>query len=354
MLPRLFNRCLLTPRDVTPSRPDLEVIGVFNPGAIACQQGVMLLVRVAERPREQRKGYTGLPRWDSDSGELAIDWVHNDRLIQADPRVVQCKETGLLRLTSISHLYAVLSRTGRSVDSLTGIRLQPCEPYEEFGLEDPRIVRLENNFYITYVAVSRDGAATALISMHDLCSFSRHGIIFCPENKDVVLFPDMIGGQYVALHRPNPATGFSQPQMWMACSPDLFHWGGHRRFLSGSGAWEQGRVGAGAPPVKTESGWIEIYHGNNRKPGDAEVGTYSAGLLLLDRAAPWRVLASSGPIFGPETDFECAGFVPNIVFPTGVIDQGDTILVYYGAADCCVAVVEFSMQEIFDSLLPRP
>jgi predicted GH43/DUF377 family glycosyl hydrolase len=351
MLPRLFNQCLLRPSDVEPSRPDLEVIGVFNPGAIAYKGGVMLLVRVAERPQLRRQGYTGLPRWDCDSGELVIDWVQNDRLTEVDARVVQFKETGLLRLTFISHLSACFSRTGRSIDSLTGVRLQSSEPYEEFGLEDPRIVRIDDQFYITYVAVSRHGAATALASTQDFRSFSRHGIIFCPENKDVVLFPEKIAGQYVALHRPNPATGFSQPQMWMAFSPDLLHWGGHHHFLGGAGTWDHGRIGAGAPPFRTRSGWIEIYHGNSRRLGDAGIGTYSAGLLLLEREAPWRVLATSGSIFAPETAYECTGFVPNVVFPTGVVEQGDKILVYYGAADTCTAVVEFSRQEMLDSLL---
>jgi beta-1,2-mannobiose phosphorylase / 1,2-beta-oligomannan phosphorylase len=353
MLPRLFNQCLLRPSDVEPSRPDLEVIGVFNPGAIAYEGGVMMLVRVAERPRLQRQGYTGLPRWDCDSGELVIDWVQNDRLTEVDARVVQFKETGLLRLTFISHLSACFSRTGRSIDSLTGVRLQPSEPYEEFGLEDPRIVRIGDQLYITYVAVSRHGAATALASTPDFRSFSRHGIIFCPENKDVVLFPEKIAGRYVALHRPNPATGFSQPQMWIAFSPDLLHWGGHQRFLGGTGTWDQGRIGAGAPPFRTQLGWIEIYHGNSRRPGDAGVGTYSAGLLLLDSETPWRVLATSGAIFVPEADYESTGFVPNVVFPTGVVEQGDKILVYYGAADTCTAVVELSRQEMLDSLLIR-
>jgi predicted GH43/DUF377 family glycosyl hydrolase len=351
MLSRLFNRCLLCPDDLKPSRPDLEVIGVFNPGAVTYQDGVMLLVRVAERPREQRKGYTGLPRWSADSNELVIDWVSNEELSFVDPRVVQIRETGLLRLTSISHLHAVFSRSGRSVDSISGVRLEPAEPYEEFGVEDPRITWIDGAFYITYVAVSRYGAATALASTRDFRSFLRHGIIFCPENKDVVIFPEKIRGRYVAFHRPNPATGFSRPQMWMASSPDLLHWGGHQHFLGGGDPWNQGRIGAGAPPYKTPSGWIEIYHGNDRGLGDAGIGKYSAGLLLLDAEAPSRVLATSGSIFVPETNYECTGFVPNVIFPTGLIDQGETIFVYYGAADTCTAVVEFSSQEILDAIL---
>lgn len=109
---------------------------------------------------------------------------------------------------------------------------------------------------------------------------------------------------------------------------------------------DQGRIGAGAPPDKTQSGWIEIYHRNSRRPGDAGVGTYSAGLLLLDHETPSRVLATSGSIFAPETDYERTSFVPDVIFPTGRVDQADTVLVYYGAADTCTAVVEFSSQEI--------
>src|ERR1041384_8121528 len=223
-LKRLFNRCLLRPSDLKPSQDDLQVVGVFNPGAIATDKGVVLLVRVAEQVVERRPGQTALPRWNSSSGRTIIDWENDTELTPVDIRVVRRRRDGLVRLTFSSHLRVIYSRDGRSIDS-EGAWLKPASEYEEFGVEDPRITCLGDKFYFTYVAVSRHGAATALAATRDFNSFERHGIIFPPENKDVVLFPERIGNQHFALHRPNAATPFTKPEMWLARSPDLFHWG---------------------------------------------------------------------------------------------------------------------------------
>jgi predicted GH43/DUF377 family glycosyl hydrolase len=162
----------------------------------------------------------------------------------------------------------------------------------------------------------------------------------------VVLFPERIGGQFVALHRPNPAQHFSPPEIWQATSSDLIHWGGHAPLLGGTEQWDAGRVGAGAPPLRTNVGWLEIYHGNNRRTGEIGVGMYSAGALLLDLENPSRILVTRGEILVPETDYERKGFVPNVVFPTGVVAKGETILVYYGAADESCAVVEVRLRNV--------
>ena len=164
----------------------------------------------------------------------------------------------------------------------------------------------------------------------------------------MVLFPERIQGHYVALHRPNPAQHFSPPEMWLATSPDLIHWGGHAPFLGSAGSWDVGRVGAGAPPLRTEAGWLEIYHGNNRRTSDPGVGIYSAGALLLDLENPRRILAARGEVLVPETDYEREGFVPNVVFPTGILEQGETVLVYYGAADSTTAVVELRLRDLLE------
>ena len=349
MIRRLWNKCLLRPGDLKPSHDDLEIVGVFNPGAIAVDDEVVLLVRVAERPRERRPGFTALPRWDTESGP-AIDWFLDEELEPLDPRIVRRKRDGLVRLTFISHIRIMRSKDGRSIDSESG-RFVPEGEYEEFGVEDPRITRISDVFYITYIAVSRHGAATALASTRNFREFERHGIIFYPENKDVVLFPDKINGEYVALHRPNAATPFTMPEMWLARSPDLIHWGRQEHFHGGASTWEAGRIGAGTPPVRTPKGWLEIYHGNCKTHGESDVGAYSAGALLLDLDDPQRVIARSPePILVPETDFERKGFMPNVVFPTGIVERGDTYLVYYGAADAATAVVELSRSELLGSL----
>jgi predicted GH43/DUF377 family glycosyl hydrolase len=345
-LKRLYERLLLRPSDLRPSRDDFEVVGVFNPGAIRVGDEVVLLVRVAEQPREHREGYTGLPRWNN-HGELAIDWVNNQELEPVDPRVVRRKADGLVRLTFTSHLRVVRCGDGRSIREITDVRFLPGSELEEFGVEDPRITPLERRYYVTYVSVSRHGAATALASTTDFRDFSRHGAIFCCENKDVVLFPEQIAGAYVALHRPNPATPFCRPEMWTAWSQDLIHWGNHGVLHGGGAEWETGRVGAGTPPLRVPDGWLEIYHGSRHTTTQGAVGKYSTGALLLHPENPARILRRTPEsIFEPTADFERHGFVPDVVFPTGIIENAETVLIYYGAADTCTAVVEFSKQEL--------
>jgi beta-1,2-mannobiose phosphorylase / 1,2-beta-oligomannan phosphorylase len=350
MISRRWGALLLRPEDLEPSHESFEVVGVFNPGAALVDGEVVLLVRVAERPRERRAGFTPLPRREPGTGPV-IDWLPDGELEPIDPRVVRRKEDGLIRLTFLSHLRVVRCGDGRSVAELTDRRIEPESPLEEFGIEDARITAIGDRFWITYVAVSRHGAATALASTADFRTFARHGVIFCVENKDVVLFPERVAGEYVALHRPNGATPFTRPEIWLARSPDMRCWGSHRPLAWGAGAWETGRVGAGPPPIRTPQGWLMMYHGNRRPTRRGEVGAYSAGALLLDRDDPARVVKRTpGPFFAPTTEFECQGFVPDVVFPTGIVEAGDSLLVYYGAADACTAVVEFSRAELLAAL----
>jgi predicted GH43/DUF377 family glycosyl hydrolase len=351
ILKRHFEKLLLRPQDLEPSREGFEVVGVFNPGAIRVGDEVVLLVRVAERPRERRPGFTASPRWVPGEG-LTVDWLPDDAMEVLDPRVVKRKADGLVRLTFISHLRAIRCGDGRSVEEVTTVRFLPDSEMEEFGVEDPRITTLNGRHYFTYVAVSRHGAATALASTADFRHFERHGIIFCPENKDVVLFPERVGGEFVALHRPNAATPFCRPEMWVAHSTDLIRWGRHDCLHGGDAEWETGRVGAGTPPVRVENGWLEIYHGNRQPTRPGEVGRYSTGLLLLDPENPARILRRTvGSVFEPTAEFERIGFVPDVVFPTGIVECDGSYLVYYGAADSCTAVVEFSRDETLSTLL---
>jgi len=344
------KKLLLGPDAVPPSHEGWEVVGVFNPGAIVVGERVVLLVRVAERSRQRRQGWFALPRWDPARGPT-VDWVDENAVETVDPRVVRIRATGLVRLTFVSHLRVVWCGDGWTVEEGDPPLFYPQAEYEEYGVEDPRITRIRDRYWITYVAVSRHGAATALASTTDFCSFERHGIIFPPENKDVVLFPEPIAGRYAALHRPNPATHFSNPAMWLAWSTDLFSWGQHQPLFAGEGEWENGRVGAGCPPLHVGDGWLEIYHGNRRPIAPGEVGPYQAAAMLLDSFNPARVIrTSSRPILEPTEPFERQGFVPNVVFPTGIIERGDRLLVYYGAGDTYTAVAETSKSSVLECL----
>jgi beta-1,2-mannobiose phosphorylase / 1,2-beta-oligomannan phosphorylase len=347
---RLSTSILLRPEDVPASRSDFEVVGAFNPGVALIKDEVILLVRVAERPKEKRSGLTALPRWEPKVG-LIIDWVPNSELISVDPRAVRQKADGLIRLTFTSYLRVIRCCSGKQVQEITNSTICPETEVEEFGVEDPRITYLDGRYYITYVAVSRHGPATALASTTDFVAFERHGIIFCAENKDVVLFPERINGSFVAIHRPVCGSPFTRPEMWLAKSEDLLHWGEHTPLSISGSDWQSGRVGAGPAPIRIPQGWLLIYHGNRSSTQPGEVGEYVAGAILLDSSDPTIVLRQSDePFFRPESDFELNGFVPKVVFPTGLIEDGDRLLLYYGAADTCTAVAEFDRKELLKTL----
>lgn len=350
MLHRDFTKRLLSPGDFPPSRDDLKVIGVFNPGTVRMGDQVVLMARVAESPIDQRDGFHALPHW-SPEGELVVEYLPEDQDILVDPRKVVRARDQLMRLKFVSHVRTfTLSADGQSV---TG-ELAPllCEgPYETFGVEDPRITEIDGTYYITYVSVSEHGAATSLATTTDFKTYERHGVIFCPENKDVMLLPGKVGGRFAALHRPNTFQRFCKPEMWIAYSDDAKAWGGHRFVWSGKFEWDNDRIGAGAPPVKVDGGWLELYHGSRRATKKGEVGAYMAGLLLLDEADPSKVIKhTTEPIMAAQEDWEMQGFVPNVVFPTGIVEDRDRWLVYYGAADTSVGVTAFSLQSLMGAL----
>src|SRR5438874_313275 len=129
-LKRVFNKCLLRPEDLKASQEDLEVIGTFNPGAIATEKGVVILVRVAEQAKERRQGQKAFPRWDGETKRIVFDWENNNELSPVDVRVVRRKRDGLIRLTFISHLRVFYSSDGREINS-EGARFNPGNEYEE-------------------------------------------------------------------------------------------------------------------------------------------------------------------------------------------------------------------------------
>lgn len=343
---RQFNECVLHPDDIEPTRPELEVVSAFNPGAVEVDGETVLMARVAERPRTQKPGMTGLPRWELGEGPV-VDWVNNEQLNPVDPRMVRMKANNNLRLTFISHLRLYRSSNPREVDLSSEQLFVPQNEYETFGVEDPRITRIGDRFWITYVVASEHGPATALASTKDFNSIERHGIIFCPENKDIVFFPEKFDDDYLAIHRPNPHLHFAPPGMWLARSADMRRWGGHRVLHAGSSDWEAGRIGAGPPPIKTDDGWMLIYHGKAGTAEEGTVATYSAGIIMLDRDDPSRIIAHARePFMVPETDFETGGFVPSVVFPTATIQRDNRLLVYYGAADTSTGLVEYNMDDL--------
>ena len=337
---------IIVPGDVTPSREDFEVLCAFNAGVTLSDDEVILLLRVAERPVQDDEGVYKVAIHDPSTdvtGIVALDRA-DDRNDFSDPRVITTPAGAYL--TTISHLRIARSRDGLTFSIDESPSLYPATEYETFGIEDPRITRLGSDYWINNTAVSERGVTTALARTLDFTSYEREGVIFCPDNKDVCIFPERIDGRYYALHRPS--SGFGRNEIWIASSLDLIRWGEHRHLMGvRSGYWDSGRVGGSLVPFETDDGWIEIYHGATPDH------RYALGAVLLDRAEPWRVLArSKRPIMEPEADYELNGFLGNVIFSCGGFVRDETVHLYYGASDTTTCYAEVPLEHIYDSLEP--
>jgi predicted GH43/DUF377 family glycosyl hydrolase len=258
----------------------------------------------------------------------------------------------LLRIEDLrgrSHLTLARSSDGYSfvVDAkpwITPSNDPKYEPYERFGVEDPRITALDGAYYITYTAYGPHGTRVGIGRTQDFKAFERFCLATEVDNKDAVLFPEKIDDRYVLLTRPGSAIA-QQGSVWIAFSSDLIYWGESRVLHSPQPGWGAAKIGASTPPIATDKGWLVLYHGV-RATGAGVL--YRIGALLLERQDPTKVLGYTPHfIFGPETEYERIGDVPNVVFPCGLVEEpGKRIRMYYGCADTCIAVAEASIEEI--------
>jgi beta-1,2-mannobiose phosphorylase / 1,2-beta-oligomannan phosphorylase len=359
MVTRVKFETLISPDDIKPTRDDMKVIGVFNPAAIRVENGdIYLMVRVAETCAGTRDGHFFSPRYvkDGEKAGLHIECFPVTMEHDGDVRKF-LDERGFMRLAFISHIRLVkLDPSGFRVTHIDEeATFVPFNIDEEYGVEDPRLEYINGRYYMTYVGVSKEmGITTALASTTDFKKFERHGIIFNQENKDVILFPEKFRKGYCAIHRPVARHQFSNPNMQSAFSPDIIHWGQHKLLIATRpGRWDGAKIGGGTNVIKTDKGWLEIYHGVEKISPTDPIGVYKAGALLLDPEDPSKVLARSrDPILGPDEDAEKEGFVRNVIFPTGAImDQNNShIILYSGGADTFVTATKVSLEEIFDNL----
>jgi len=254
-------------------------------------------------------------------------------------------------LTQMSHLRVARSTDGAHFVVEDSAAVSPLNAFEEYGCEDPRATLIDGVWHVTYVSVGRLGITTSRLTTVDFRSFERHGMMFLPDHKDVVIFPGRIGGSYVALTRPMPGSFNHVLGIWIAFSQDLVNWGGHRPLaLPRQGMWDALRTGASAVPFRVADGWLELYHGVDNN------GRYAMGALLLDAENPSHVIGRSpAPILAPREAYELSGLYDNTVFSCGHValdDQGERIRMYYGAAGSCMAAADFEVEEILASLAP--
>ena len=254
-----------------------------------------------------------------------------------------------------SHLTAARSKNGVDgwiIDKEPTLTPEPKEyPEEVWGIEDARITYIPEleRYAVIYTAYSRGGPGVSLAMTEDFRRFERLGVIMSPEDKDAALLPHRINGNWALIHRPVGGMG---AHIWLSYSNNMRHWGNHRMMLEARrGAWwDANKVGLCTPLIETPSGWLMLYHGVRTTCAGC---IYRLGLALFDLQNPEICLYRSDPwIFGPQEDYERFGDVGNVVFPCGyTIDaDGDTLNIYYGAADTCIALATASINQLLEWL----
>lgn len=305
-LPDLFLRSDLNPI-LTAANWPYPIQSVFNPGAALLADGTtLLLCRV-----EDRRGLSHLCVARSTNG--VDNWsIDRQPTMMADPE----------------HF-----------------------PEELWGIEDPRITFVPElgQYAVVYTAYTRDGPGVALAFTTDFIHFERYGLIMQPEDKDAALLPHRINGQWALIHRPVSAP---RAHIWISFSTDLQHWGGHKLMLEArlGGWWDANKIGLSPPPIETPHGWLVIYHGVRQNAAGA---IYRLGLALFDLQTPEICLKRCEEwVFGPDKAYERHGDVDNVVFPCGytLAADGDTLRLYYGAADSSIALATGSIRRILGSL----
>jgi predicted GH43/DUF377 family glycosyl hydrolase len=304
--PQLFLRHKLNPI-LTAANWPYPAHSVFNPGAVLLADGTtLLLCRV-----EDRRGHSHLCAARSTNG---IDnWkIDSQPTLLADPK----------------HF-----------------------PEELWGIEDPRITFVPElkKHAVVYTAYTRDGPGVALALTEDFLNFERYGLIMQPEDKDAALLPNRINGNWALIHRPVSSPG---AHMWISYSSNMRQWGSHKLMLEArlGGWWDANKIGLSSPPIETPQGWLVIYHGVRQNAAGC---IYRLGLALFDLQTPDRCIKRGSEwIFGPEESYEQRGDVDNVVFPCGctVAPDGDTLRLYYGAADTSIAMATGSIRAILDWL----
>jgi len=300
----LFRRHAANPI-LSPNRWPYPVNAVMNAGATVVDGTTVLLCRV-----EDRRGMSHLAVARSDDG--VSNWVVEDEpLLRSDPDRVE----------------------------------------ELWGLEDPRITRVDelDRWVIAYTAFGPGGPAIALATTSDFRTVERLGTVRGPEDKNAGLLSRRIGGEHVLFHRPVTVIG-SHADIWLSRSADLQRWSAPQPVMKArsGGWWDSARIGIGPPPLETAEGWLLIYHGVRQTVAGA---LYRVGLALLDLDDPTKVVRRCSEwVLGPAERYELMGDVPGVVFPCGVVHDPDTddLRLYYGAADTCVAMATATLTEVVE------
>ncbi|HIJ52519.1 MAG TPA: glycosidase [Planctomycetes bacterium] len=296
--------------------------------------------------------YKGNPILTKDDVPYPVETVHNAGVTKYNGRYIMLFRSHLA--TGRSIIGAAESEDGFNFKARPGPFMVPAkEPtfseYEEFSIEDPRITPLEGAYYITYSAYSRHGVRTGLAKTSDFESLERVAFITQADYRNTVLFPEKIDGRYARLDRPH--SDISPWSIWISYSPDLRHWGDSKLIMkSAPYHWDQAKIGPGAPPIRTDKGWLSIYHGVFPTM-DGHV--YRLGVALHKLDDPSVILGVGDRwILQPEDEWEIVGYVHNVVFTCGAVPEDDgTLKLYWGGADKVMCAGTAVIDELVDLCL---
>ncbi|MGZ4332966.1 MAG: glycoside hydrolase family 130 protein [Gaiellaceae bacterium] len=261
----------------------------------------------------------------------------------------------------ISHLTVARSHNGVddwSIDATPLLAPDEEVASEQWGFEDPRVVWVEelDRWVITCTAYGPAGPAVYLATTEDFTTVERMGVARHPEDKNAALLPHRIDGRWVLLHRPKTQFGGARGEILLSRSEDLVSWSAPEQVLQPrEGAWwDSLRIGLGPPPLRTDHGWLLVYHGVKET---VVGGIYRVGLALLDLDEPTHVLRRLQPwVLAPLAPYERSGDVSNVVFPCGLVHdtETDVLRLYYGAADSSVCLATARLTELVQALLAAP
>jgi predicted GH43/DUF377 family glycosyl hydrolase len=299
--------------------------------------------------------YEGNPILTSGNWPYPINSVFNPAAVRIDGEVLLLNRVE--ELCGFSHLTCARSKDGLTnwvIDDEPTMKADQSTKEEKWGLEDPRIVWLEEQkqYAITYVSFSEGGPIVSLAITKNFRAFARLGGLLPPEDKDACLFPRRFNGRFALIHRPIVR---GEAHIWLSLSPDLKHWGDHRVLLRTRMAyWDGARIGLACQPIELPEGWLIFYHGV-RTTTSSQI--YRIGIVLLDLDEPWRVLRRSEEwVLGPKEHYERIGDVNDVTFVSGavVMEEFNQLYLYYGAADDKVAVAMADMDLIREYIMSCP
>lgn len=298
------------------------------------------------------KRYKGNPILTKDDVPYEVATVHNAGIVKHEGEYIMIFRSHKLNGRSI--LGKAVSKDGYKFTVDPEPFMVPAtegdfKEYEEFGVEDPRIVFIDGEYLITYSAYSRYGVRIGLAKTRDFRSIERFSLITEADYRNVVIFPEKFNGLYARLDRPH--SEISPWSVWISYSPDLRFWGESKMIMKPvQYHWDEMKIGPGAPPIKTDRGWLNIYHGVFPT---MDGSVYRLGVALHDLKDPSKIIGVGDEwILQPEEVYEITGYVHNVVFTCGAVDEPDgTIKLYWGGADKVMCVGTAVKEELVNACL---